>query len=283
MLEAGIIPYVTIWMFDFDGTLSPLVADRTAAKLDPVCREMLCRLAAVEGFYCAILSSRHLADLESRVHVAGIYLGGSSGVEWKLPDGRRRAPEADWQEKIRTARETMIPEIMEWSRLPGVEVEDKRWSVAIHTRRADQEAQQQLAIRLGRWQKAQRVSVFRGPAVLEIQLLPEVNKATGVRAFCDLVNGIPHACNFRYAGDDENDAIAMRLVQDWEGRIFTIGKEAIVPGSEVVASPSDLAKRINILEGFANNSKTPSRASSSDRLFPVTDVPSRHLQTPLRK
>lgn len=283
MPEAGIIYHVTLWIFDFDGTLSPLVADRTAAKLDPVCREMLCRLAAVEGFCCAILSSRHLVDLESRVDVAGIYLGGSSGVEWKLPDGRRRVPEADWQEKIRTARETMIPEIMEWSRLPGVEVEDKRWSVAIHTRRADQEARKQLAIRLGRWQKKQRVSVLRGPAVLEIQLIPEVNKAMGVRTFCDLVNCIPEACDFRYAGDDENDAIAMRLVQDWGGRIFTIGKEAIVTGCEVVSSPGDLAKRINILEGFANNPKAQNGASPSGRLFPVTGAASRHLQTPIRK
>jgi trehalose-phosphatase len=283
MPEAGIIPHVTLWIFDFDGTLSPLVADRTAAKLDPLCREMLCRLAAVEGFCCAILSSRHLADLESRVDVAGIYLGGSSGVEWKLPDGRRRVPEAEWQEKIRTARETMIPEIMEWSRLPGVEVEDKRWSVAIHTRRADQEARQQLLIRLGCWQKAQRVSVLRGPAVLEIQLIPEVNKAIGVRTFCGLVNCIPDSCNFRYAGDDENDAIAMRLVQDWGGRIFTIGKKAIVPGTDVVSSPRDLAKRINILEGFTNNPKAQNWVSSSDRLSPAAGVSSRHLQPLPRK
>jgi trehalose 6-phosphate phosphatase len=136
MPEAGISPDLTLWMFDFDGTLSPLVADRTAASLDPNCRDMLHQLAAKRNYRCAVISSRLLADITSCVDVPGIYLGGGSGLEWRLPDGRLRVPKADRMDAIQKIRETLIPEIMEWSRLPGIEIEDKQWSVAIHIRRA---------------------------------------------------------------------------------------------------------------------------------------------------
>lgn len=253
MPEAGICPNVTLWMFDFDGTLSPLVTDPKGARLDSACCDMLHKLSAVRGFYCAVISSRQLADLESRVDVPGIFLGGGSGLEWKLPDGRRHVREADRMDAIRKIRKKLIPEIMEWGRLPGVEIEDKKWSVAIHFRRATQQVQHELAPMLGRWAQARKVRAFRGPAVVEIQLLPQVDKSFGVRAFCDLVSCTLAAGRLVYAGDDENDAVAMELVRSWGGTVVTVGEKAIVQGSDVVSSPMELAERINILAGFGND------------------------------
>jgi trehalose 6-phosphate phosphatase len=144
---------------------------------------------------------------------------------------------------------------MEWGLLPGVEIEDKQWSVAIHIRRATQQTQRAIATLIDRWQQSRKVSVFRGPEVLELQLLPEVDKSFGVRAFCDLVNCTPAAGRLVYAGDDENDAVAMRLVRDWGGTIVTVGEKAIVPGSDVVSSPMELARRISILAAFGDDAK----------------------------
>jgi trehalose 6-phosphate phosphatase len=258
MPETGISPGVNLWMFDFDGTLSPLVAERAAARLDSACRDMLHRLAAVCGFHCAIISSRQLADLERRVDVPGIFLGGGSGLEWKLPDGRRQVPGVDRMDAVRKIRNTVIPEIMEWGRLPGVDIEDKQWSVAIHFRRASEQAQHELATLLDSWLQASKVRAFRGPAVVEIQLLPEVDKSFGVRAFCDLVACTPAAGRLVYAGDDENDAVAMRLVRGWGGSIITVGEKAIVPGSDLVSSPAELAQKIAILAGFRDNTEVES-------------------------
>jgi trehalose 6-phosphate phosphatase len=259
MPEAGISPNVSLWMFDFDGTLSLLVADRTAARLESTCRDMLHQLAAVRGFHCAVISSRLLSDLEDRVDVSGIFLGGGSGLEWRLPDGRLQVPGADRMDAIRKVRKTLMTEIMEWGRLPGVEIEDKQWSVAIHIRQATQQTQRKLSTFIDCWQQARKVSVFRGPEVLEVQLLPEVDKSMGVRAFCDLVNCTPAAGRLVYAGDDENDAMAMQLVRDWGGTIITVGEKAIVPGSDVVSSPMELAKRISILATFVDGEKIRKR------------------------
>lgn len=250
MPEAGISPGVTLWMFDFDGTLASIVADRTAAELDPACRSMLHQLAEKSTNFCAVISSRLLADLESRVEVPGIYLSGGSGLEWKLPDGHRRMPEATWMDSIKEVRETLIPEIREWSLLPGVEIEDKRWSVAIHIRRAAQQTQQELVARMKRWQQVRKVSVFRGPAVLEIPLLPDVDKSLGVRSFCDLVHYAPGQGGLVYAGDDENDAAAMQLVRDWGGTVIAVGERALVPGCQIVANPTELANKIRTLDSL---------------------------------
>jgi trehalose 6-phosphate phosphatase len=250
MPETGITPGMTLWMFDFDGTLSPLVADRTAARLAPACRKMLHQLAAKRGCHCAVISSRLLADITGRVDVPGIYLGGGSGLEWRLPDGRLTVPEAGRLDAIRKVRKTLIPEIMEWALLPGVEIEDKQWSIAIHLRRATQQTQRELATLMNRCRLSQKLSMFRGPAVLEIQLLPEIDKSFGVRAFCDLVQYVPTAGRLVYAGDDENDAVAMQLVRNWRGTVITVGAKALVPGSQVVSNPTELAKIISLLAGF---------------------------------
>jgi len=37
----------SLWVFDFDGTLSPIVEDRHAARIHPMCRELLKDLAGI--------------------------------------------------------------------------------------------------------------------------------------------------------------------------------------------------------------------------------------------
>jgi trehalose 6-phosphate phosphatase len=250
MSEAGTSSGVTLWMFDFDGTLATIVADRTAAELAPACRSMLHQLTKKRTNYCAVISSRLLADLEDRVDVPGIYLSGGSGLEWKLPDGRRRTPESTWMDSIKAVREALIPEIHEWGRLPGVEIEDKQWSVAIHLRQATQQTQHELVALMQRWQRARKVPVFRGPAVIEIQLLPDVDKSSGVRTFCDLVHYARVPGGLVYAGDDENDAAAMQLVRKWGGTVIAVGKRALVPGCQIVADPTELANHIRRLDSL---------------------------------
>ena len=78
-----------LWVFDFDGTLSPLVSNRNEAKLHPLCEELLKDLVATPVQFVAVLSSRLLDDLIPLVGVPELWLGGGSGVEWMSPDGSR--------------------------------------------------------------------------------------------------------------------------------------------------------------------------------------------------
>jgi len=45
----------------------------------------------------------------------------------------------------------------------------------------------------------------------------------------------------------------MQLVRGWGGSIITVGEKAIVPGSDLVSSPVELAQKIDKLAGFGDN------------------------------
>jgi trehalose 6-phosphate phosphatase len=237
-------------MFDFDGTLSPLAAERATAELDPACSGMLRKLAAVKGYHCAVISSRHLSDLEGRVDIPWLYLAGGSGLEWRLPGGGRQGPDPAQMEKIGVIRKLLIPEIRQWEHLPGVEIEDKHWSIAIHVRRALPQTRRQLAGLIERWRKRRDVRVFNGTEAVEIPLLPGIDKSYGVHAFGDLLHCNLPAVRLVYAGDDDNDRTAMGLVRDLGGTAITVGEKALLPGTEVVSSPRELAGRILLLAGL---------------------------------
>jgi trehalose 6-phosphate phosphatase len=65
---------------DFDGTLSPLVAQPAAAAMDPRVPPLLAPLMA--KMPVAIVSGRGIVDLAARVPVKGLLLVGNHGNEW---------------------------------------------------------------------------------------------------------------------------------------------------------------------------------------------------------
>ncbi|MCR4310146.1 MAG: hypothetical protein NUW14_09085 [Deltaproteobacteria bacterium] len=69
-------------VFDFDGTLSPIVDDRHAARVHPMCRELLKGLARMPWHFVAVLSSREIEDVTGAadimfLHVATRFLFGA--------------------------------------------------------------------------------------------------------------------------------------------------------------------------------------------------------------
>jgi trehalose 6-phosphate phosphatase len=65
---------------DFDGTLSPLVAQPAAAAMDPRVPPLLAPLMA--KMPVAIVSGRGIVDLAARVPVKGLLMVGNHGNEW---------------------------------------------------------------------------------------------------------------------------------------------------------------------------------------------------------
>jgi len=233
-----------LWIFDFDGTLSPLVPERELARLHPACAELLMVLVNQLRQKVAILSSRSLEDIVPRVPVPGIYLGGGSGIEWQLPDGGRVMPDGDWDERLEMTRKSLLPLIVRIAILPGVELEDKKWSVALHTRKAPAESREELQVRVDEWIKKGTARVLKGPEVLEIQFLPDIDKAFGVRTICAMLAFDPTSYTIVYAGDDENDAAAMRWITSLGGVALSMGNRFPVPGAIVVDGHIGLVREI---------------------------------------
>ena len=240
-----------LFVFDFDGTLSPIVGDRHAARIHPMAKELLKGLARVPAYFVVILSSREIEDLANRVPLPRVILGGASGLEWRLPGGHRIRPGDPFEARREKARATLDPLLTRLSHIPGVDVEDKGWSVAIHHRHVLPGVVPMLEPLLQELEGMPDVRVFRGPSVAEVQLLRNVSKSFGVRTICRIIGFDPSKDRILYAGDDENDAVAMRWVLRKGGIAFSVGGVARVRGSRVVESPVALARAVADLAGIA--------------------------------
>ena len=234
----------SLWVFDFDGTLSPLVPDRNEARLHRDCERMLRFLARSPWNRVAVLSSRTLNDIVSRVPVPGVFVGGASGLEWQLPGGHRIRPGADSEALLAARRRAVSSLLEEIASVPGVEIEDKRWSVAIHYRNASPRSFRRRVSLLQRLRSRKGIKVFRGAEVAEVQMLGGGGKSAGVRRLCRLADRDPSRERIVYAGDDENDAVAIRWVLSNGGAGIVVGDRISVPQARHVEGPAALARAV---------------------------------------
>jgi trehalose-phosphatase len=248
-VQSAEIPLQRLWVFDFDGTLSPLVPDRNAAVLLPEARELLSTLSKLPGQAVAVLSSRLLDDLIPRISMKGLYLAGGSGAEWLLPDGERRTADSQTQH-LDSVRKSVMPELEKLSGIQGVDVEDKMWSVAIHVRHVSIEGRARVLDFLAALSRTTGIRLLRGPEVFEIQLLPAIDKLFGVRVLCGMLGIDSSAGSIVYAGDDENDAIVMDWVLRNGGVALTVGRLPLVPGAMVLDHPEALVQKVRSLAGL---------------------------------
>jgi len=239
-----------LWVFDFDGTLSPIVPDRDAAILHPAGRNLLRDLVDLPGDVVAVLSSRALSDLMFRVPLPKIYLGGGSGMEWKFPGGRRIGMSAEERHRAEQVRSSLRPLLAACSKIPGVEIEDKYWSMAIHFRRVDPQDLPALDEIMNDLSSNGDIPMFPGPCVVDIQVLKEAGKRYGLARLCRFLRYDPTRGGVFYAGDDENDAAAMRWVLARKGTAVSVGGKAGVSGARSVTGPAGLAHIVRHLSGM---------------------------------
>ncbi|MFP4148148.1 MAG: trehalose-phosphatase [Nitriliruptoraceae bacterium] len=198
---------------DVDGTLAPIVDDPDDAALAPGMREVLAALVA--SCPTAIVSGRDLDDVRARVDVPGLWVAGSHGFELLDPDGtRHEEPRAgDTLPALDAAERELRAQL---GGVPGVEVERKRFAIAVHTRRAeaDDTARAERAVE----DVASSTPGLRatgGRAVRELR--PDLDWDKGA-ALGWVLEQLPDTGDTGprlplYAGDDLTDEDALRVVQ----------------------------------------------------------------------
>jgi len=132
---------------DFDGTLARIVPDPTAARILPLARRALRRLARVadgrpDRLQVVVLSGRAAADVAARVRVGGLRYLGNHGLESGWLGRRDRAErltvalEAGLAQHTTNARAVALAVADRLGRPAWLYVEDKGPSVAFHFRQA---------------------------------------------------------------------------------------------------------------------------------------------------
>jgi len=140
---------------------------------------------------------------------------------------------------------------MDMASIPGVEIEDKRWSAAVHYRNASPGSFRKRMSFLRRLRERTGIKVYRGSEVVEVQLVRGGGKSAGVRRLCRLSDCDPSGERIVYAGDDENDALAIRWVLSKGGAGIVVGNRITVSRARRVEGPAGLARAVRELEEIA--------------------------------
>jgi len=184
---------------DYDGVLSPLVGDPSAAVPLPGVPEALDRLARCAGVTVALVSGRGVADLQRTSGLSGPYRWvGSHGAEFDGPLTDELAARRD------SLAELLAPHV---EGTPGALLEVKPASVAVHVRQvADRDTAAALLER-ARTLVDSSLTLKPGKEVLEIAVT-DADKGTALRR---LVTELAPARTM-YLGDDVTDEDGFRAL-----------------------------------------------------------------------
>jgi trehalose 6-phosphate phosphatase len=217
-------------LLDFDGTICEIAPTPATACLSD---EMALALRSVrERLHgrVAIVSGRAIETLEQLIPVEGLMLVGVHGLEVRLRDGRvDRPPPAPGLEVARMRLAELV------AREPGLLLEDKGLSVALHYREAPGLAPiahakaRAMADSLG-------LQIQTGKMVVELRT-PGADKGSAVA----LVMQEPDFKTYRpvFVGDDDTDEAAFGVAADLGGFGIRVGVRS--PGSSALFGLGDVA------------------------------------------
>jgi trehalose-phosphatase len=224
-------------LLDFDGTIVPIQPRPEMVRLGLPTRRLIGRLAQLPKVTVCIVSGRRLADLRRRAKVPGVRYVGLHGWEW---DRKASSPHED---KILGQARRLLTEQLGF--LPGIRVEDKGISLAVHYRGATSGA-----ARLGRsiLHKTLKpfepyLQVLKGKKVWEV-LPPEVQgKGRAVRL---LLADLPRGTLPIYIGDDTTDESAFAELRG--GITVRVGKHRRTKARFYLRNPDEVVAFLQALE-----------------------------------
>lgn len=254
-------------LFDYDGTLAPIVADPQMAIMPEATRRILSGLASLEGVTIGVLSGRALYDLEARVALPNAWYAGSVGMHVQR-DGQEYKDGAIAEfDGLADTIESIMAGLFQW--YPGTWMERKPGCVSIHYRTL-------TPLKAACFCDLARDKIFSemGPKIrvrdvtraLEITLDGCWNKGTAVATI--LKSLAPHPFVL-YAGDGANDVEAISVVNTLGGLSLGIGVEAPVEARFRLENPKKFTDGLSILLGELQSARDARTARLPDVKTPA--------------
>ncbi len=211
-IEAQLAGRKPVVFLDYDGTLTPIVADPEKAVLGEEMRRAVTQLAA--RVPTAIVSGRELADVRGRVGLDDLFYAGSHGFEMAGPGGWSETVEEakDFLPELDAARATLEQAL---SGVAGASVERKAFALAVHYRNADAgdiPLVEQAVEKVGSTRR--KLHISRGKMVFDVKPRIAWNKGEAVLSLLARLGGTGGEAIPLYFGDDVTDEDAFRAIAD---------------------------------------------------------------------
>ena len=234
---------------DYDGTLTPIVNRPEDAVLSERMRgivKLLTRRCVV-----AVISGRGLEDVRDRVGIENVFYAGSHGFEIAGPGG--------WYEEYQKARPFLTildraeSELLDLTgSISGAQIERKRYSIALHYRRAAEQDHVKLEeiAHLVEKKHKQELRISPGKRVYDFQPKIDWHKGKALDWLLQTALLKPKDVFLLYIGDDITDEDAFRCVRGRGIGIVVRDVNRPTEAEYALDNPDEVGR---FLDGFARS------------------------------
>jgi len=199
-----------VFFLDYDGTLTPIVDRPDLAVLSPEMKDILERL--IKKYTVAVVSGRMREDVQNLVGINGIFYAGSHGFDILGKGCSMVHPEAE--KLIPVVSEVIRILSEELKSIPGLLVEEKKFSTAVHYRLVSDEYLERIEATVKNTvNKYPSLRLMRGKKVFEILPAIDWDKGKAVRWILKALSLSRDETEVVYIGDDTTDEDAFRAVR----------------------------------------------------------------------
>jgi len=206
----------TLLLFDYDGTLAPIVPRPEQAHLPLDTTQLIHDLKDNTRFVLGVISGRSLADVRKRVGVPDIIYAGNHGLEMEGIWGKFLHPDglARLGDLVRICQELNH----ELNQYAGVIIENKGLTLTVHYRLTPEHLVSQVEDSFNNVVAPgvadQLVKITYGKKVFEVRPNVQWDKGKAITRIMEVYSDAPLAA---YFGDDLTDESGFRVVQDAGG------------------------------------------------------------------
>jgi trehalose-phosphatase len=239
-------------MLDVDGTLAPIAPRPEDAVVPNATRRAVAELVALPGLHVALVSGRAASDAQRMVDVDGIWVIGNHGAEVLAPDGRLTVDElvVPHEEAVAAAARSLGETLAD---VPGVMVENKRWSLSVHYRLASADAVPMVRAAVEMVAARTGLRLGLGKEVVELRAPAQVHKGTAIVSLARRLGAERSNASALFAGDDVTDEDGFTLLRAHAPSAITIRvtehPAAVATAAEFTVRDPDAVRQV--LEAIA--------------------------------
>ncbi len=235
-------------LFDYDGTLTPIVAKPQDAVLSAQMRSLLIDLSKKDKYVVGIVSGRGLCDLKFLVSIPGLIYAGNHGLEISGPNIDFAHSGVKLSAQALNELQGLLANAL--ADVPGLTVEHKGMSLTVHFRGTPDsynDSVDDTVVKVAEpFVQRGEVKITRGKKVVEVR--PNLDWDKG-KAIARIRESYPDRPLPLFFGDDQTDEDGFAVVQDQGGVAVFVG----LPRTATIAlhqveSPEEVAQVLELLK-----------------------------------